>query len=83
MVRLSWGSGILLENAKGQVVRVLANGTGGFSRTNLYRMRAFYLAYPETGAIVPQAVGQTGSSLPEPLPDIPWGHNVILFEKVK
>ena len=34
---------------------------GGFSRTNIYRMRAFYLAYPAaeaTEAIVSQAVRQ-------------------------
>lgn len=58
-------------------------GTGGFSRTNLYRMRAFYAAYPVTRAIVPQVVGQTDSPLPEPVLHIPWGHNVILIEKVK
>ena len=46
-------------------------------------MRAFYAAYPEIPAIVPQAVGQTESPLPEPVLHIPWGHNVILIEKVK
>jgi len=30
-------------------------GIGGFSRTNIFRMRAFYLAYQ--AEIVPQAVG--------------------------
>ncbi|MDQ3649452.1 MAG: DUF1016 N-terminal domain-containing protein [Acidobacteriota bacterium] len=44
----------------------------GFSRTNLYRMRAFYLAYPEQPEFVPQVVGQ-----------IPWGHNQVLLEKLK
>jgi predicted nuclease of restriction endonuclease-like (RecB) superfamily len=58
-------------------------GTGGFSRTNLYRMRAFYTAYPAIREIVPQAVGQISSQLPDPLLNIPWGHNVILLEKVK
>jgi predicted nuclease of restriction endonuclease-like (RecB) superfamily len=46
-------------------------------------MRAFYAAYPVTPAIVPQAVGQTDSPLPEPVLHIPWGHNVILIEKIK
>jgi len=45
---------------------------GGFSRTNLYRVRAFYLAYKDTSGNVPQAVGQ-----------IPWGHNALLLEKIK
>jgi len=51
-------------------------GIEGFSKTNLYRMRSFYLAYPT----IPQN--------PNPLNDlpvfhIPWGHNVILLTKVK
>jgi hypothetical protein len=59
-------------------------GVGGFSRTNVYRMRAFYLAYREAQAIVPQAVGQPDpGSVPPPLADIPWGHNVLLIEKLK
>ncbi|MCK9631032.1 MAG: PDDEXK nuclease domain-containing protein [Methanoregula sp.] len=57
-------------------------GAGGFSRTNLYRMRAFFQAYPPV-PIVPQAVGQTSCPLPEAILHIPWGHNVILIEKVK
>ena len=44
----------------------------GFSRRNLYRMRAFYLAYREQPEFVPQVVAQ-----------IPWGHNTILLEKLK
>lgn len=58
-------------------------GTDGFSRTNLYRMRALYAAYPGTFPVVPQVVGQTDCPLPEPVMHIPWGHNVILIEKVK
>lgn len=44
----------------------------GFSRTNLYRMRAFHLAWRDQSEFVPQAVGQ-----------IPWGHNQIIIEKLK
>jgi predicted nuclease of restriction endonuclease-like (RecB) superfamily len=51
-------------------------GLQGFSRTNISRMRAFYLTY----AIVPQAVGQINTL---PVVNIPWGHNVLLIEKVK
>lgn len=53
-------------------------GVGGFSRTNLFRMRAFYLSY----AIVPQPVGQLESP-PDFCLSIPWGHNIILVEKLK
>ena len=103
----------------------------GLSRTNVYRMRAFYLAYEPKGEIVPQPVGQLaekgnskesrlakhaaalivpqpvgqlvrgnrplsstailaqpareldGPILPQPVAEIPWGHNVDLFEKLK
>lgn len=44
----------------------------GFSRRNLYRMRTLYLAYREQSETVPQLVAQ-----------IPWGHNIVLLEKVK
>jgi predicted nuclease of restriction endonuclease-like (RecB) superfamily len=52
------------------------SGIQGFSRTNISRMRSFYLAY----TIVPQAVGQINSL---PIAQIPWGHNVLLIEKIK
>lgn len=51
-------------------------GLEGFSRINIYRMRAFYLAY----AKVSQAV-----TLFDELPffRIPWGHNIVLLIKLK
>lgn len=94
-------------------------GIGGLSRTNLFRMRAFYLAYSGPAGVVPQPVGQlpnAGEAVPQPvgLPDsagmpegaappqgvalagsaagtapppavaeLPWGHNVLLLERVK
>lgn len=44
----------------------------GFSRTNLYAMRSWYLFYGEQVPIVPQLVGQ-----------IPWGHNRLIIDKIK
>ena len=44
----------------------------GFSRRNLYRMRAFYLTYQHQSEFVTQLVAQ-----------IPWGHNLMLMEKLK
>jgi hypothetical protein len=59
-------------------------GMSGFSRTNVYRMRAFYLAYQDAGQIVPQLVGQiTDAGLPLAVAEIPWGHNVVLVEQIK
>ncbi len=46
-------------------------------------MRAFYSAYPIPLEIVPQAVGQSICPVPEPILNIPWGHIVILVEKMK
>lgn len=47
-------------------------GVEGFSRRNLYRMRTFYMAYPDPEQFVTQAVSQ-----------IPWGHNIVIFQKLK
>lgn len=51
-------------------------GMQGFSPTNIFRMRLFYLTY----ANVPQFVGQINML---PIVNIPWGHNVLLIEKIK
>jgi predicted nuclease of restriction endonuclease-like (RecB) superfamily len=72
-------------------------GMGGFSRTNVFRMRAFYLAYREQVEVVPQAVGQmkkgrkvpqavgqmSAEGPPEVTVRLPWGHNALLIEKIK
>ena len=54
-------------------------GVEGFSKRNVFRMRAFYLEYQ----LVPRAVALIDS--PEHLgilAQIPWSHNVILMEKL-
>ncbi len=65
-----WGDGVLVRLAKD--LQAAFPGVSGFSRTNLYRVRAFYVAHRGEGEIVPPVVGQ-----------ISWAHNVILLEKVK
>ena len=71
------------EGWKAQVIEQLCKdlqnalpGLQGFSRTNIFRMRSFYLVY----ARVPQAVGLLNTL---PIGKIPWGHNVLLMEKIK
>lgn len=44
----------------------------GFSRSNIFAMRQFYLAYSSEEKNVQQLVGQ-----------IPWGHNLLLINKIK
>jgi len=69
-----WGSGVIERLAND-----LQNefpGIEGFSRTNIFRMRAFYEAYQK----IPQLVGQIEEL---PIFNIPWGHNAVLVEKIK
>lgn len=72
-------------------------GIKGFSRTNLFSIRQFYLFYSSSS--VQQAVGlneansisvQQAVALSEKMPDIlkllvqaPWGHHVLILTKVK
>ncbi|WP_087463945.1 DUF1016 N-terminal domain-containing protein [Oleiphilus messinensis] len=60
-------------------------GVQGFSARNLWRMRAFYQAYPKAPEFLPQAVAETGTepSLPAQITLSPWGHLITLIEKVK
>lgn len=59
-------------------------GMSGFSPRNVWRMRAFYLAYTEEVRKLPRAVAQMdGQNLPRAVAEIPWGHNSDLLDKVK
>ena len=69
-----WGTGVIEKLAKD--LQNSFPGIEGFSRTNIFRMRAFYLAYEK----IPQAVGQFDDL---PVFRIPWGHNTLLLEKIK
>lgn len=67
-----------------QVIEKLAHdlqsefpGVKGFSRSNIFSMKKFYLAYQP---IVQEALGQLQTL---PVFTIPWWHNVILLTKVK
>ena len=88
-----WGSAVL-ERLAADLRRTFP-GVAGFSRTNLFRIRAFVLAWADPGAIVPQAVGQMAerparvetadlaSAVPVAVARLPWGHNVALVERLK
>jgi predicted nuclease of restriction endonuclease-like (RecB) superfamily len=70
----NWGAGVL-----DKVARDIQNefpGVDGFSRSNLFRMKAFYLAYEKVAQVVRQL---------EELPvfSIPWGHNIAIFQQLK
>ena len=76
-VRLYWQIGRNLEAAVRQgrwgekvIERVAADLRREFP--GVERMRAFYLAYPDGGRFATQAV-----------PQLPWGHNLVLLQKLK
>jgi predicted nuclease of restriction endonuclease-like (RecB) superfamily len=107
LVRLYWDIGRMINARQHQegwgaaviprLARELHNELSeekGFSERNIKRMLAFYRAYPDPTAIVPQAVAQlpTGSKVPGPVApidlhsdsilwSIPWGHHALLMEK--
>lgn len=69
-----WGSKVLEK-----ISRDLQNefpGIEGFSRSNLFRMKAFYLAYEKVAQAVRQLEELSIFSLP-------WGHNIVIFQQLK
>lgn len=55
----------------------------GFSPRNLWRMRSLYLAYTrEVGPLLPLP-DVDGEFLPQAVAEIPWGHNIVLMEKLR
>lgn len=69
-----WGSGTIEKLSED--LQNLFPGIAGFSRRNVFRMQAFFLAYGK----VPQAVAQITNL---PIFNIPWGHNAVILEKIK
>ncbi|ADI37899.1 putative uncharacterized protein [Waddlia chondrophila 2032/99] len=69
-----WGTSVIERISKD--IQNEFPGIEGFSRSNLFRMKTFYLSYEK----VAQAVRQL-----EDLPvfNIPWGQNIAIFEGVK
>lgn len=54
----------------------------GFSRTNLFAIKKFYLFHNQHITIVPQAGGQL-TEIIELCCQIPWKHNITIIEKIK
>jgi predicted nuclease of restriction endonuclease-like (RecB) superfamily len=83
--RERWGTAVIERLA--QDLGGAFPGVAGFSTRNLWRMRAFYLAYPPDSEVLPQPVAEIETSgrpfLPQAVAELPWGHQVILLEKLK
>jgi predicted nuclease of restriction endonuclease-like (RecB) superfamily len=88
-----WGTGFIDQLSKD--LKAEFPDMGGFSRTNLFAVKSFYLFYNQSIPIVPQVGGQLTSSVIVPqlggqLPEaidlcsqIPWKHNVTIIQKIK
>ena len=77
-----WGSGTIKQLAKDLASEF--PGVQGFSASNLWRMRAFYLAYAEQSPILAQVARELEEPpLPASVTPLPWGHHYTLIEKVK
>jgi predicted nuclease of restriction endonuclease-like (RecB) superfamily len=80
--REGWGKGIV-DRLAADLQRAFP-GIEGFSPRNVWRMRAFYLAYtPEVANLTQAASDLDGVSLPQVAAEIPWFHNMVLIEKLK
>ena len=60
----------------------------GFSPRNIWRMRAFYLAWSNAPKKLTQAVSESRSprdtkKVPQAVSEIPWGHNIVLLQKIE
>lgn len=69
-----WGAHVIEKLAKD--LQSAFPGIEGFSRANIFRMKAFFSAYEK----VAQAVRQFNSL---PVFEIPWGHNVVFCKSSK
>lgn len=59
----------------------------GFSPRNIWRMRAFYLAWSGAPKKLTQPMSETGArrateKLPQAVSEIPWGHNIVLLQQL-
>jgi len=77
-----WGKSVVERLAKD--LQAEFPGMSGFSPRNVWRMRAFYLAYTEEVQKLPRSVAELdGENLPRAVAGIPWGHNADLLDKIK
>ena len=91
-----WGTSVIEKLAKD--LQNAFPGIKGFSRTNLFHMRAFYLAYGRsldptlqvdsksldpTGQIDSRSLDQTLQVNSLPFFRLPWWHNIIILTKLK
>ncbi|MBI5917146.1 MAG: DUF1016 domain-containing protein [Bacteroidetes bacterium] len=83
--RHGWGNSVVELLAKD--LQKAFPRTSGFSKTNLWRMRAFYQTYRQV-EILPPSVGEfqpdaQAVKMPPAVAEIAWSHNYVIIEKCK
>jgi predicted nuclease of restriction endonuclease-like (RecB) superfamily len=59
-------------------------GVAGFSPLNVWRMRAFHLAWTEDlQKLSPPVTESAAKKLSQLVTEIPWGHNIVLVQRIK
>jgi len=77
-----WGSAVIERLSRD--IRHEFTDMQGFSPRNIWRMRAFYLAYTEDVTNLPLALAEMdGQNLPRLAAELPWSHNCVLIERIK
>jgi predicted nuclease of restriction endonuclease-like (RecB) superfamily len=89
-----WGSGFIDQLSKD--LKLEFPDMGGFSRSNLFAMKKFYLFYSQKDTIVQQLVGQLDDVIVQQAVgqleahentaiclQIPWSHNLLIIEKLQ
>jgi predicted nuclease of restriction endonuclease-like (RecB) superfamily len=77
-----WGSGFIDQLSKD--LKSEFPDMSGFSRSNLFAIKNFYLFYSQGVTIVQQLVGQLEQTvLPQSCLLIPWGHQGVILQKIK
>ena len=89
-----WGTAVIAKLPRD--IRAEFPDIKGFSPQNILHMRAFYRAWTKEMLIPPQPVGELGPKIlqqsagdwdgkspPQAVAGLPWGHNIVLVEKLR
>jgi predicted nuclease of restriction endonuclease-like (RecB) superfamily len=84
--KAGWGDAIVERLAHD--LRHAFPGLEGFSPRNIWRMRAFFLAWSSAPKKLTQPVSETAphrppKKLPQAVSEIPWGHNIVLLQQLE
>ncbi len=76
-----WGSNFIKQIALD--LRTEFQGIKGFSQSNIYAMRQFYLFYSQTDVNFHQLGGKSIDDIYQNLLFIPWRHHILIIQKSK